>query len=200
MKNNGHLFIYLFIFLSLVWHWFKWELGSATLPPTVKLGPAIWKEPQGSGEERNQQLGDKSVLLHLIFYKHILESSLVSLTTETQNNSIIQAFVFSFAFLNQAHCWVKQIKHSFPSGWYWRVCECVFVSISAFVKECCIFEESTQNIFEAGKNRAFVHFHGGSSVFNNRSKLCGIVYQLNQSRLGTHPGLTIYKQFLSYFA
>lgn len=39
-------------------------------------------------------------------------------------------------------------------------------------------KKSTQDIFEAGKNRAFVHFHGGFSVFNNRSKPCGEMYQL----------------------
>lgn len=147
----------------------------------------------GEGKEETNNLGTS--LSYYIWYFTSAFGRVVSLSTETQNNSIIQAFVFPFAFLSQAHCWVKQIKHSFPNGWYWRVCECGFVSISAFVTECCIFEESTQNIFEAGKNRAFVHFHGDSSVFNNRSKPCGIVYQLNQSRLGTHPGLTVYKQF-----
>lgn len=39
-------------------------------------------------------------------------------------------------------------------------------------------KKSTQDIFEAGKNRAFVHFHGGFSVFDNRSKPCRKVCQL----------------------
>jgi hypothetical protein len=31
-------------------------------------------------------------------------------------------------------------------------------------------KKNAQDLFEAGKNRAFVHFHDSFSIFNNRTK------------------------------
>lgn len=86
--------------------------------PCCKTRPCPLKgTSRGKKKEKgeNQQLGDKSVLLHLIFRKHVLESSIGPLSSETQNNSVIQAFVCGFAFLSQAVAKLNRENILFPT-------------------------------------------------------------------------------------